>query len=236
MTRSASSRRLDIEWIAMKAGIKPATRVSVDPEHAAEIEVRARREGLFAVRGPHVVEFPGRPPAVILYLAHDEAHAVAVSRAEAPLLPPENAALSLDAELTLHSQLGQLLGFPTCCVREFGVRLRRGITSRLDGSYAHEDFVAAEAAVRGSQTFLARLNDLSPDRRMRIVTFYPCRYDCPLASAYAAAAFAAAEDVDAVAAAELRTALLGEMHIGVDGTRGHEALARENLTIEFATF
>jgi len=233
---SASSRRLDIEWIAMKAGIKPANRISIDAGHADEIEVRARREGFAAVRGPHVVEFPGRPPAVILYVAHDEAYALALSRAEAPLLPPENAGLSLDEEQRLHAQLGQLLGFPICCVEEFGIRLRRGITSRLDGSSAHEDFVAAEAAARRSQKFLARLNDLSPDRRVRIVTFYPCRYDCPLASAYAAAAFAAAVEVDPVAAAELRTALLGEMHIGVDGTRGRDALAGENLAIEFPTF
>ncbi len=220
----------------MKAGIKPASRVSIDPGQAAEIEVRARRDGFAAVRGPRIVEFPGRAPAVILYLAHDETHALAVAKAEAPLLPPENAGLSLDEEVILHAQLGQLLGFPACCVDEFGIRLRRGITCRFDGSYAHEDFVAAEAAAKKSHKFLARLNDLSADRRMRIITFYPCRYDCPLASTYAAAAFAAAVEVDAVAAAALRTALLGEMHIGVDGTRGLDAVAGENVAVHFVTF
>jgi hypothetical protein len=228
--------RLDIEWIAMKAGIKPAVRVSIDPGRAVEVEVRARREGFAAVRGPHGVEFPGRSPSVILYLARDDAYARAVAEAEAPLLPPENVGLSLDEELILHARLGQMLGFPPCCVDEFGARLRRGITARLDGSYAHEDFVAAEAATRRSQAFLGRLNDLSADRRMRIITFYPCRYDCPQASTYAAAAFAAAVEVDAVAAADLRAALLGEMHIGVDGTRGLDAQARKNLAVEFVTF
>ena len=228
--------RLDIEWIAMRAGVKPATRISIDPGHAGEVEVRARREGFAAVRGPHVVEFPGRSPAVILYLAREEASARAVAEAEAPLLPPENAGLSLDEEVILHTRLGESLGFPGCCVGAFGIRLRRGITSRLDGSYAHEDFVAAEAAARSSRTFLGRLNDLSADRRMRIITFYPCCYDCPQAGAYAAAAFAAAVAVDGVAAADLRAALLGEMHIGVDGTRGLDALAGENLALEFVTF
>jgi len=220
----------------MKAGIKPANRVSVDPGSAADVEVRARREGFAVVRGPHVVGFPGRPPATILYLARDETYARAVAKAEAPLLPPGNAALSLDAELILHAQLGQLLGFPACCSEEFGNRLRRGITARRDGSYAHEDFVAAESAAEQSRTFLARLNDLSADRRMRIITFYPCRYDCERASTYAAAAFAAAVEVDGGAAADLRTALLGRMHIGVDGRRGLDALAGEHLVVEFPTF
>jgi hypothetical protein len=230
------SHRLDIEWIAMKAGLKPANRISVEPERTAEVEARARRDGLAAVRGAHVVEFPGRSPGVLVYVAPDGAYARRVATAEAPLLPPENAGLSLDDELVLHAELGRLLGFPACCVNEFGMRLRRGITSRPDGRYADEDFVAAETAAARSRTFLGRLNDLSADRRMRIVTFYPCRYDCALASEYAAAVFAAARQVDPVAAAELRTALLGKMHIGVDGTRGPDALAVDNLALEFATF
>jgi len=118
-----------------------------------------------------------------------------------------------------------------------GERLQRGITRRLAGGEAHEDFVAAECAARGSRQCLGRLNDLVPDRRVRIVTFYPCRYDCPTASAYAAAVFAAAVKVDALAAAELRAALVGEMRIGVDGTRGPAATpGMETLTVDFANF
>ncbi len=221
----------------MKAGIKPGNRISIAPEHAAEIETRARREGFAVARGSHSVEFPGRPPSLILYLAHDEAYALALAEAEAPLLPPENAKLPIDEELVFHARLGQLLGFPSCCVEEFGFRLRRGITRRLDGRYGDEDFVAAECAAQRSSQFLGRLNDLSPDRRVRIVTFYPCRYDCPTASAYAEAVFAAAVKVDAVAAGQLRAALLGEMRIGVDGTRGPAAApSAETLTVDFATF
>jgi len=231
-----SNRRLDVEWIAMKAGIKPANRVSIAPERAAEVETRARREGFAVARAAHPVEFPGRPASLILYLAQDEAYALSVAEAEAPLLPG-SAKLGIDEELVHHVRLGQLLGFPRCCVDEFGARLRRGITRRLDGRDAHEDFVAAECAARGSQQFLGRLNDLSPDRRARIVTFYPCRYDCPAATAYAEAVAAAAQRVDAAAAAELRAALLGEMRIGVDGSRGPDASSRvETLAVDFPTF
>jgi hypothetical protein len=233
---SPSSSGLDVEWIAMQAGIKPANRLSVVPAHAAAIERRARREGCAVVRGAHLVEFPGRPPSMILYVARDAAAAHWLAEAEAPLLPPENATLQLDDELACHTRLGQLLGFPACCVDAFGVRLRRGVNCRLDGSYAHEDFVAAECAARVSRRCLGRLNDLSPDRRARLVTFYPCRYDCPAAAAYASAVFAAAQQVDAVAADTLRAALLGTMRIAVDGTRGRAAESRaETLTVDFAT-
>lgn len=220
----------------MKAGLKPANRISVDPGRAAEVEARARRDGLAAVRGAHVVAFPGQSPAVLLYVAPAATYAREVANAEAPLLPPQNAGLALDEELVLHAELGRLLGFPACCVEEFGIRLRRGITCRLDGSHADEDFVAAEAAAAKSRAFLGRLNDLSADRRTRIVTFYPCRYDCPLASAYATAVFAAAVELDPVAAEALHAGLLGTMHIAVDGTRGLEAVAAEHLTVEFADF
>jgi len=221
----------------MRAGVKPANRVSVPPERASEVETRARREGFAVAHSARSVEFPGRTPSMILYLARDEANARALAEAEAPLLPPLNAKLPLDEELVFHTRLGALLGFPSCCVEEFGARLRRGITRRLDGREAHEDFVAAECAARASQGFLGRLNDLSPDRHVRIVTFYPCRYDCPTASAYAEAVFAAAVKTDPTAAAELRDALLGEMRISVDGTRGDAASPpADTLTVDFASF
>jgi hypothetical protein len=174
---------------------------------------------------------------MILYVSPDAARARELVEAEAPLLPPESGRLRVDDAVPLHARLGALLGFPPCCVDEFGARLRRGVTRRADGRDAHEDFVAAECAKGASRRFLARLNDLSPDRRVRIVTFYPCRYDCPAAAAYASDVFAAAERFDRGAAQALRSALLGVMTIGVDGTRGADAARRgEVLTIEFAEF
>lgn len=228
---------LDVEWIAVQAGLKPGNRVSVAAERAGEVAARARRHGIAVARGPERVEFPGRPPSAILYLARDADYARGLAAAEAPLLPPANQRLDLDQEVALHTRFGALLGFPACCVAEFCARLRRGITSRADGSYGHEDFVAAEQAARASRQFLGRLNDLSPDRRARLVTFYPCRYDCETAAAYAAAVFAAAAAVDRVAADALRAALLGTMRIAVDGSRGGgPESGAEALSIDFAAF
>ena len=90
----------------------------------------------------------------------------------------------------------------------FSLLDKLNITRRLDERYAHEDFVAAECAARASRQFLGRLNDLSPDRRVRRVTFYPCRYDCAAASSYAAAAFSPAATACAPASRALRAAPL----------------------------
>jgi hypothetical protein len=229
--------RLDVEWIAIKAGLKPANRVSIAAEHAAALESRARREGFAVERAPRSVEFPGRPPSLILYVSPDAARARELVDAEAPLLPPASTRLRVDEAVPLHARFGRLLGFPSCCVDEFGVRLRRGVTRRIDGRDAHEDFVAAECAARASQRRLGRLNDLSPNRRARIVTFYPCRYDCPRAAAYAAGVFTAAERMDPAAAAALRAALLGAMTIAVDGQRGPaDAQHGDVLTVDFVEF
>jgi hypothetical protein len=229
--------RLDIEWIAIKAGLKPANRITIAPERAGEIEARARREGFVVERGARLVEFPGRPPSLILYVSPDAVRARELAEAEAPLLPPQSNRLGVDAAVPLHARLGALLGFPACCVEEFGTRLRRGVTRRIDGGEAHEDFVAAECAQRASKRFLGRLNDLSPDRRARIVTFYPCRYDCPAAATYARHVFVAAARSDPAAGAALRDALLGTMAIGVDGRRGADAgRDGQSLTLEFARF
>lgn len=229
--------RLDIEWLAIKAGLKPANRVTISPDRAAELEARARREGFAVEHGARMVEFPGRPPSQILYLSPSAERARELVDAEAPLLPPESNRLRVEEAVPLHARLGMLLGFPPCCVHEFGERLRRGVTRRLDGRDAHEDFVAAECAVRRSKQFLGRLNDLSPDRRVRIVTFYPCRYDCDVAADYALGVFKAAENQAPPEAAALRAALMQTASIAPDGGRGPTPQPQpETLTVEFSRF
>lgn len=231
------SSRLDIEWLAIKAGLKPANRITIAPERAADVETRARREGFAVERGARMIEFPGRPPSLILYVSPHAERARELVDAEAPLLPPDGNRLRVEEAIPLHTRFGRLLGFPPCCVDEFGVRLRRGVTRRINGSDAHEDFVAAECAAQASQRFLGRLNDLSPDRHVRIVTFYPCRYDCPAAAEYAAGVFAAAKVADPAAAKALHTALLGKMTIATDGNRGADASqSTEVLSVEFVEF
>jgi len=226
---------VDVEWVAVQAGLKPANRITIEPQRAGDVELRARRAGFHVERGPKLVEFPGRPPAMILYISPERDRARELVAAETQLLPPGRP-MPIEDSVHWNTRVGELLGFPRCCVEEFAVRLRRSVTRRLDGGDAHEDFVAAECAARASRRLLGRLNDLSPDRRARIVTFYPCRYDCPSAAGYAAAVFAAAEGALPAAAAALRAALLGTMSIAVDGSRGVAHAGLETLTLEFAEF
>ncbi len=228
---------LDIEWIALKAGIKPGNRITVTGTHAAELERRVRQEHFHLVRSERPVEFPGREPALIYYVAPDLQRARDLAEAEAPLLPPHGARLCWKEAAELHTHLGRLLGFPACCVERFVLRLRRGVNVRSAGGTAHEDFVAAEDASGASVRYFGRLNDLSADRRARLITFYPCRYDCPDAAQYAGAVFEAAKRQDALAAEQLREALLGTMQISVSGDRQPGSDRNEDvLTIEFREF
>lgn len=234
---SEAISRLDIEWIAVKAGVKPALRITIAPERIGDLERRAHREGFAVARAAEMATFPTRPPAAILYISPDPERTRELADAEAPLLPFVPGRVGPEEGIPLHTRLGLLLGYPRCCVEEFCARIRRGVTRRIDGRHADEDFVAAECAARASQRFLGRLNDLSANRRVRIVTFYPCRYDCPEAASYAGGVFAQAERADATAASALRAALIGTVSIGVDGGRGSEASSGiEVLGIDFAEF
>ncbi len=203
----------------MAAGLKPASRIAVDAGGADDAERRLRDAGMAVVRrGP--VPFGGRLPVVLLYVAPAAGGAREVAEVEARLLAERSPAITLEQAVALHRRLGLLLGFPACCVDEFCERVRRGVGRRLDGREAHEDFVAAEGAARASKRFLGRLNDLAADRRVRLVTFSPCRYDCPVAAGYAAGVFEAAGRSDPGGASALRSALLGRFSIGPDGARG----------------
>ena len=63
---SGRSDRIDVEWLAMRAGVKPANRVTVSPEYVEQVTARARRDGLTVEQAARPVEFPGRPPSLIL--------------------------------------------------------------------------------------------------------------------------------------------------------------------------
>ena len=235
---AARGGRLDVEWIALDAGIKPANRLLMQPEYVDGLMQRAARRNLTVVRAEKVVEFPGRPPGIILYVAPTEAYALEMARTEGPILPTADVRLPVAEAIPYHRRFGELLGFPACCVEEFLHRLAGGVTRRERGGEGHEDFVAAERASARSKEFWGRLNDLSADRVARLVTFYPCRYDCEHAGRYASGVYEAALRVEPVAAAALRDALVGRGAIAVDGTRWREGvtLAGDVVAIDFARF
>jgi len=171
------------EWLAFEAGLKAAIRV-VLPRHAdlaaLEQRVRLRSWGFFA---------PGRALAFaggdqhLAYVARDDDAARALAEAERASLCDDR-----EERARRNAHVGRLLGYPGCCADAFAERMRRGVTACLDGTTAHEDYAAAEAAAQASGALLGRLNNLLPDRaHPRLVTWYPCRYDCPASAAFATA-------------------------------------------------
>jgi len=137
-----------------------------------------------------------------------------------------------------HTELGRLLGYPRCCVDAFLARLVRGVTKRQSGEFAHEDFVAAEDAASRTEQPLGRLNNLLVDRRLRLVPFYPCRYDCHVACAYADRADALVRRIHAAAGEALAAALTTSVFVGADGAR-YQARAEargDAVAIAFETF
>lgn len=173
-----STRPPDMEWLSFEWGLKPGLRLTIDPARADELAARLQSKGFPIRRAEREVTLGGRPQ-IVLYAARSEADAEALRQAEAPILPggPPRAP---DAQvLEAHRELGRRLGFAPCCVDAFLQRLARGVTRRAGGTEAHEDFVAAEDAALRSTHFYGRLNNLRWREGARLLSFYPCRYDCP---------------------------------------------------------
>lgn len=172
------------EWIAFETGLKPAIRV-VLPDAAALAplarEARARGWGFYSPERPlRFSDYTQR----VGYIARSDAGARALADAEAPEgADGERVALGGAVPNAL---VGRLLGYPPCCTEAFARRIELGVTLCPDGSLAHEDYAAAQWAARDVSRPLATLNNLLSDRGSpRLVTFFPCRYDCAAARSYA---------------------------------------------------
>jgi hypothetical protein len=207
--------RLDVEWLAFSAGLKPAVRRTVAPARADEIVARFTREGAVVLRASRTAVLGGREQ-VVLYAARSHDLAAALRDAESSVLPghaPEGDALAA------HRAVGALLGFPVCCVEAFCARLARGVDRLVDGGpggYA-EDYVASRAAWVSAPD--ARVNPLLMRAGAQLVSFYPCRFDCPRAVALAEALRAVVAVRDAGAARGLMATLSRAVVVASDGAR-----------------
>lgn len=197
----------DPEWLAFRTGVKPALRISLPATEAAARREKWEDDGFVALAAERTVRWPGQPEQAILYVAKTRDYAISLRAAEASVLPGANVKLSNNERRLAHERIGELLGFPVCCVAAFLRRVARGVTCRETGEEASEDFVAAEDAVGRTKIFYGRLNDLRRRERLWIVPFYPCRYDCDAALAYADKVFAEMVKVAPEASERLKTEL-----------------------------
>jgi hypothetical protein len=193
---------VDVEWLALCAGLKPAIRLSGPPDVADGMEQRYRGLGAHTARarGPIGLTFHVQD---VVYVARTQADADAVCDAELPLLA-DASPKPKSVEIAALTSVGARLGYPPCCIAAFAGRIERAPSPRRPG-HPCEDFLATrEAWVPAART---RINNLLLAQRVRWITFEPCRYDCPRALAFADGVATALGRRDPGAVAQLDAAL-----------------------------
>jgi hypothetical protein len=191
----------DVEWLALRRGFKPALRVATSAAEAADHEALFLRRGAVVVRASWQPP-DARPPQEILYVARRLQDAEALRAVEAPLRDGGSAERLRDASLAT----GRLLGYPPCCAEAFVDRIERARGLGLDElrGLRKRALAAREAQVEAPRW---ELNNLLLDERVRLITFEPCLYDCPLALRFARAVLREIVALSATDAAELHRRL-----------------------------
>ncbi|MBX7193672.1 MAG: hypothetical protein K1X94_16565 [Sandaracinaceae bacterium] len=165
--------------IALEAGLKPLLRELIAVPELALARARFEAQG-FVVEvapitfGPTLDGWLGRPES-------REGTPRAPELERQPLFVARDRATAragVEAELTRSTEgtraLGQLLGYPPCCVEAFA--------SVLSDRRAHVLWAAAAARTTGA--FRARLAALD-HATFSYVSWFPCRFDCAPSLAYA---------------------------------------------------
>lgn len=158
-----------IEAWGLAAGLREVAFVTVAPDRVdaalaqfpgAHVERRERRVAI-GVQDRWRDDRALGAPQVELFIAHD------------PALARRAAALQADDPTRHAAELGALLGYPPCCVAAFIAQ-----RARHDNSL-NRYLIAARTTAPGPWPW--QLNELA----LRLIAFYPCRYDCARALAIA---------------------------------------------------
>ena len=156
------------DLLAAAAGLKPALRVTAAPEQADTVASRLRASGLVVLRLAGGVEIKG-VPQVVFYASATPEKAARLRDAEAQLFGTLNHDVPGPVSAQQNALVGQLLGYPPCCVASFTQRV-------TDRPVAHDDYVQARAARVERPHF--RLNNLLLAAGVWWIGWEPCRYDC----------------------------------------------------------
>lgn len=206
---------VDTEGLTLRAGLKPGLRISADALGAQDIAARYQRLGA-AVALAHARVGRDRRPRVIVYVAATPQAAIGLRAAERPLL----AGHLSDRDRAFYTrELGLRLGFPPCCVDAFSARVLRGRGHLHAGDRDRhdDDFVAASDGWVARPDW--RLNSLLMRQRARLISFTPCRLDCPAARAQADAVHRLVREHAAAHAPVLEDMLRRPLVIGPTGAR-----------------
>lgn len=223
--------RIDVEWVAFTAGLKPAVRRTVDPARVAEVEARMRADGAAVCRAEAPAILGGRLVEV-LYASHDLIAAQVLRDEESTVLPGRGSSSPDDAGR--HRAVGRALGFPPCCVEAFVGRLVRGVDRLREGGPGGfaEDYVALR------ETWVprpdARVNPFLMRAQAQLVSFYPCRLDCSAAVVLATAVLAAVGRRDPAAARALGATLGRAVVLDPAGARAQVILDAHGVVVRAA--
>ncbi len=198
----------DLQWLAVRAGLKPACRQHFGGAMLQQVIARAEAAHLHVECLPAAeylslwTESAAGGDDTLVFVAATPAAAKAALEAERVFL--RSAAPSHQTAGGADEVLGRALGYPSCCVQFFAPRVAYSIP-RLQ--------FAAFERTEGRPSFL--LNNI--DLTRALVPHYVCRYDCPASMRYARALLAELERVDPRGAATLAASLRGLLVLFRDG-------------------
>ncbi len=206
--------RVDTDWLALRAGLKPGLRLTADAAGAREIAERYQNFGCaVALARGHVGR--ERRPQVILYIARDAQTAVGLRAAERPLLEPHSNARD---RAFFSRELGLRLGYPPCCVQAFVDHPRGGGPLHTDREPPLDtDYFAATSGWSPRPDW--RINTLLMRQHARLISFTPCRLDCAAAVAQADAVLRLVREQAAASAPVLEDMLRRPLVIDPTGAR-----------------
>jgi hypothetical protein len=179
------------ELWSFRAGLKPVVFLTLDPSEVqrtrrwfndAHVEVRERRVAS-DVHDTWVDRRDLGEPRVELYISRDAALARRAAELQAGTDPSAAA-----------RELGELMGYPACCVEAFSELADRSNNSR-------NRYATAARTPPGRWPW--ELDNFF----VMLVPFFPCRYDCDRALGYARAALAELEQAHPGARADLQRML-----------------------------
>ncbi len=184
-------RELDGERTAFELGLKPAIRQLLDPRDApwaAAMFVRGGAAVAAALAGlPH--------SHAVLMVAPTLADARAMLDAELVQFERDDTR-SLDGA----RELGRRLGYPPCCVEAFLAKVSRAAETKAP-ELGRDNWQRVDAAWVARPN--PRINSLLFGELLGLISFDPCRFDCPAAAQIANALFERLAQSAPVAAAAL---------------------------------
>ncbi|MBK7398149.1 MAG: hypothetical protein IPJ34_18085 [Myxococcales bacterium] len=219
--------RVDTELVALRAGLKPAIRLSTTADEAAFVaRYRALELAVCAADGTFIDDEGQHARKLrLLYVAPTLAAAEAVAAIEAVTFAP---CTDVAARAAQYRALGVALGYPTCCVTAYAQRVI--LDPAADGAYVAEAFACARDAHTEHPRW--ELDHLLLETGDAVVPFAPCSYECPAAIALAQAIFAEAARRAPLAARRIQRRLA--VPLAVDRRGARAVLDLEGPTIRAA--